>query len=349
MRALALAAALFVACQSTPPTSGAQPVPSATLASATAAASASGSATSGWRRIADIPTGRSEVAAVESRGKIFVVGGFGGPSRVERYDPEADRWERAPDLPISVDHPMAAAVEGLQSADPQGAFVFGGYAGGSATARSFRFDWDASRWEEIAPMPGPRAAGAAVAIDSSIFIVGGADGGRLIAPTYEYNVRTRQWRTVAVIPTPRDHLAAVALERKVCAVGGRRLSMSLNLAAFECYDPTTDTWQRMPDAPTARGGVAAAVSDSRVYFVGGEQPSGTFREVEIFDLRTNAWTRGPDLPTARHGLGAVVVQGTKFLDASRNVVFTPRRLLVLTGGPTPGGSQTAVCEALDLP
>jgi non-specific serine/threonine protein kinase len=242
---------------------------------------------------------------------------------------------------------MAAVVEGLQSSAPQGVFVFGGYAG-SATARSFRFDGVAARWEEIAPMPSPRAAAAAVAMAGSIFIVGGADGSRLVAPTYEYNVVTRQWRSVAAIPTPRDHLAAVAVDGKICAVGGRRLSMSLNLAAFECYDPRADTWERMPDAPTARGGLGAGEYDRRVYVAGGEQPTGTYRDVDIFDARTNAWTRGPDLPTPRHGLGVVVIQPTKALDAAQHLVTAPARLLVLTGGPTPGGSQTTICEAIDL-
>lgn len=342
--ALVLAAQLAVACRS------ASSVPSATPASPSVVARASAApATAAWRRIADIPTARSEVAAVVSQQHaVYVVGGLGGPQRVERYDATVDRWERAPDLPIGVDHPMAAASEGLQSAAPQGVFVFGGYLGsGSPTARSFRFDTAGGRWEEIAPMPGPRAAGAAVATGSSIFIVGGADGSRLIAPTYEYNVITRQWRSVAAIPTPRDHLAAVALEGKVCAVGGRRLSLSLNLATFECYDPRADAWARMPDAPTARGGLGAAVYGFQVYVIGGEQPTGTYREVEIFDAPTNAWRRGPDLPTARHGLGVVVVQGTKEIVAG-SAVFTPARLLVIAGGPTPGGSQTGVCEAMDL-
>lgn len=281
--------------------------------------------------------------------RVFVIGGSGGPQRVELYDAAVDRWERAPDLPIGVDHAMAAASEGLESAAPQGVFVFGGYlATGGATARSFRFDAGVGRWEEIAPMPGPRAAGAAVEVAGRIFIVGGADGSRLIAPTYEYNVVTGQWRTAAAIPTPRDHLAAVALDARVCAVGGRRLSLSLNLAALECYDPRADRWQSMPDAPTARGGIGAASYDRRVYVAGGEQPTGTYREVDIFDARTNAWTRGPDLPTPRHGIGVVVVQPTKGLDAAGNLVTTSARLLVISGGPTPGASQTAVCEAIDL-
>ena len=344
-----LVALVLASCDTPALVPSSSPTIAPSLAVASAPPSASAPAT--WRRIADMPTPRSELAAAVSQqvGRVFTIGGAGGPQVVERYDPAADRWDRAPDLPIAVDHAMAAAVEGLQSAAPQGVFVFGGYlAGGTATSRAFRFDTTASRWEEIAPMPSPRAAGAAVALGSSIYIVGGADGSRLIAPTYRYDVVARQWQTVAAILTPRDHLAAVAAEGMVCAVGGRQLSLSLNLASFECYDPRADAWVRLPDAPTPRGGIGAAEYDRRVYVTGGEQPSGTFREVEVFDFRTRSWSRGPDLPTARHGLGVVVVQPTKALDSTGNLVFTPARLLVLAGGPTPGGSQTAICESLDL-
>ncbi len=349
---IAAAVVVLVACQ---PPAVQGPTPTAATASAVTTASASAVASAGataaaWKRIADIPTGRSEVAVAASpqQSKVFVIGGSGGPERVELYDLASGRWERGPDLPIGVDHAMAAASEGLQSSAPQGVFVFGGYlANGSATARSFRFDGASGRWEEIASMPAPRAAGAAVALGSSIFIVGGAAGGNLMAPTYEYNVIARQWRTVAALPTPRDHLAAASLGGRVCAVGGRRLSLSLNLGAFECYDARADTWARMPDMPTPRGGLGAASYGNSLYVVGGEQPSGTFREVEVFDLRTNAWTRGPDLPTARHGLGVVVVPGAKEA-VSGSPVFTSARLLVISGGPTPAGSQTTICDALDV-
>lgn len=159
--AFALAAALVVACQpSSSAPSATSSAPRATSASPSAVPNASAAPTAAaWRRIADIPTARSEVAAVVSSqlGKVFVIGGQGSPQRVETDDAAADRWERAPDLPLGVDHAMAAVSEGLQSAAPQGVFVFGGHLGnGTPTARSFRFDPTGARWEEIAPMPGPR-------------------------------------------------------------------------------------------------------------------------------------------------------------------------------------------------
>ena len=141
-RAPFLLAIAIVSCAAPAP-AVTSPTPFSTRAPAPPSAPATGSAPVAWRRIADIPTPRSELAVAVSAqlGRVFAIGGAGGPDRVERYDPATDRWDRAPDLPIAVDHAMAAAVEGLQSAAPQGVFVFGGYlAGGSATARAFRFD-----------------------------------------------------------------------------------------------------------------------------------------------------------------------------------------------------------------
>ena len=163
---LQVAGAALAACTAQPEPASTSSATSTVAPAVVASGTGGAGPAAGWRRVADIPTPRSEIAtaASQQQGRIFVIGGAGGPDRVERYDPATDRWDRGADLPIGVDHAMAAAVEGLQSSAPQGVFVFGGYlAGGNATPRSFRFDPAAARWEEIAPMPGPRAAGAAVA------------------------------------------------------------------------------------------------------------------------------------------------------------------------------------------
>jgi N-acetylneuraminic acid mutarotase len=292
----------------------------------------SGSFALAWRRIPDIPTGRSEVAATVFRNEVYVIGGFGGARVVEIFD--GQRWRRGPDLPLGVDHPMAAAVEQSGGAGAgAGVYVLGGNAGGP-TARGFRLTPGATAWSEIAAMPGPRSQGAAVAQGRFIYVVGGYDGQRLAAPTFAYEANIDRWRQVAAIPTPRDHLAAALVAGRVCAVGGRRLSLTSNLATFECYDPGADRWEAMPDAPTARGGVGADAVGNRLVFVGGEQPSGTYREVEMFDSATRTWSRLPDLPNPRHGIGVVAVG---------------RTIYVMTGGPTPGGSQTPISEAIDLP
>jgi N-acetylneuraminic acid mutarotase len=283
-----------------------------------------------WQRLADIPTPRSEVGAAAIDNTVVVIGGFGGSSVVERYDPSARSWRREPDLPVAVDHPMAAAI----AAGPRaGVYVTGGYSNGPPIARTFYLARNATAWREVAPMPEPRGAAAIVAIGERLYVVGGANALGLAVTTLEYDAAADRWSSKAVIPTRRDHLAAAVLDGRACAVGGRELSAARNLPAFECYDPQRDAWERMPAAPTARGGVGAAVVGTRLLFIGGERPEGTFKEVEIFDSATRAWTKGPDLPTPRHGIGVVAVGDTVY---------------VMSGGPTPGGSQTPVCEALTV-
>jgi len=328
---LVLIALLLGACMA--PGEGAPQSTTQTLATRGPAVSSVASASPAamaWRRIADIPTARSEVAAAVFRNEVYVIGGFGGGRVVEIFD--GQRWRRGPDLPLEVDHAMAASVPDTADAGA-GVYVFGGNAG-APTARSFRLAPDATAWREVAAMPGPRSQAAAVARGTSIYIVGGYDGQRLVSPTYSYDASVDRWRQVAPIPTPRDHLAAALIADRICAIGGRRLSLSTNLATLECYDAAADRWEALPDAPTARGGVGAAAVGDRLVFVGGERPDGTYKEVELYDPATRAWSRLPDLPTPRHGIGVVAVGRTVY---------------VMSGGPTPGGSQTPVSEALDLP
>ncbi|HET7090058.1 MAG TPA: hypothetical protein VFL17_15585, partial [Anaerolineae bacterium] len=66
-----------------------------------------------------IPPYRSEMPAVVLDGMIYVPGGFGGESRLERYDPIADEWEALADMPDGRHHLMAAAHDGYL-------YVFGG-------------------------------------------------------------------------------------------------------------------------------------------------------------------------------------------------------------------------------
>ena len=116
------------------------------------------SAAIAWRRIPDIPTARSEVAATAFRGEVYVIGGFGGGRVVEIFD--GQRWRRGPDLPLEVDHAMAASVSDTADAGA-GVYVFGGNAP-APIARGFRLAPDATAWREIAAMPGPRSQAAAV-------------------------------------------------------------------------------------------------------------------------------------------------------------------------------------------
>jgi hypothetical protein len=66
-----------------------------------------------WKRGAPMPLPRSEVAAATVGDELVVAGGFladGRSSRrVDAYSPARNRWRRLPDLPVAVNHAMAAS------------------------------------------------------------------------------------------------------------------------------------------------------------------------------------------------------------------------------------------------
>lgn len=280
-----------------------------------------------WRALAEAPSPRTEVFAAAVGPRIFVGAGFvpggGSTSVVEVYDTETDTWARGPRLPVAVNHPMSAAADGILH-------VSGGFFEGATSDRAFALR--DGRWEELRPMPEPRAAAGAAAVDGKIYVVGGIGPDGHAETTLVFDPASGQWSAAPGIPTPRDHLGVASDGKRIFAVGGRFGDLASNQSIVEAFDPATGEWEELPDLPTARGGLGAAfTANGYLVAAGGEENRGTFQEVEVFDGTT--WLALPGLPTPRHGLGVVAV-GT--------VVY------VIAGGPEPGLAFSGANEAVDL-
>ena len=106
-----------------------------------------------WQIRAPLPSSRSEVAAAELAGKIYVIGGYGkNGNLVEAYDPEKDRWHRGASLPKLLHHTGAAAVNGKL-------YIIGGYISGVGPVDTvYEYDPAADRWTAKKPMPTARGA-----------------------------------------------------------------------------------------------------------------------------------------------------------------------------------------------
>jgi N-acetylneuraminic acid mutarotase len=313
--------------------------PSATGRAATRSpggTSATGSPESGWRTLAPMPTPRSEVAAAELNGEIYVVGGFegdGSPSAtVEAYNPAKDTWREVTPLPAPRHHAAAFVFGSL--------FVMGGFETGFGDPKTSVFQYNASAdsWSEPTNLPSPRGAHAAAVLQcgqdvlgACIFAIGGTDAGQRNIAEVAVNDPSGLWLQAAGLPTPRDHLAAGAVDGRIYAVGGRQaIDFGRNVDANEEFDPTANAWTKRAALPTARSGIAAAVVDRRIFVFGGEGSDGTFDENEAYDPATDSWETMAPMPTARHGLGAAVVGDT---------------IYVIGGGESPGLSVSGTNEA----
>lgn len=282
-----------------------------------------------WQSAAPLPLPRGEVAATVVAGEIAVVGGFvatgGNSARVDAFAPRRNRWRRLPDLPVSVDHAMAAAYRGKL-------YVLGGYGVTRARLRS-AFVLERSRWRRLPPMPEGRAAGGAAVVGSKLYVVGGVGPTGLAQRAFAYDLRRGRWATIPG-PTPREHLAVTAFGGRIYALAGRRAGIDTNVTTLESYTPGGRSWRNLPPIPDSRGGTAAAAVNGQIVSVGGEEPQGTIAEIYAFDIRTNRWRRLPDLPTPRHGLGVVAALG---------------RVYAVAGGREPGLAVSGVNEFLSIP
>jgi N-acetylneuraminic acid mutarotase len=275
-----------------------------------------------------MPVPRGEVAATVVAGEIVVVGGFVADGRnsprVDAYSPARDRWRRLPDLPVSVDHAMAAAYRGRL-------YVLGGYGVARDRLRS-AFVLVRGRWRRLPLMPEGRAAAGAAVVGSRLFVVGGVAPSGLARRAFAYDLRRGRWSTIPG-PTPREHLAVTAFGGRVYALAGRRAGIDTNVTALESFVPGARSWQRLPSIPDARGGTAAAALAGQIVSVGGEEPQGTIAEVYAYTIATRRWRRLPDLPTPRHGLGVVATMG---------------RVYAVAGGREPGLAVSGVNEFLGV-
>ena len=103
-----------------------------------------------WRRLAPLPSERSEVVAVALDGKVYVIGGLtpggGTTDRVEAYDPGTDSWDEKAPLPKALHHSGATALGGK-------IYVAGGFVktGFAPVADVFVYDPSADSWSAGPP------------------------------------------------------------------------------------------------------------------------------------------------------------------------------------------------------
>lgn len=254
-----------------------------------------------------------------------MIGGYladgSSSSRVDLFSPARNGWRRLPDLPVRVNHAMAAAYHGRL-------YVVGGY-GEAGPLRSV-FSYSDGRWHALAPLPAARAAAGAGVVGARLIVAGGVGPNGLARRAFALDLRRGRWSVVPG-PTPREHLGVTALHGRVYAVGGRRAGFDTNVALVESWAPAARRWRSQPSLPRARGGTAVAAVSGSIVSAGGEEPGGTMAEVYVYRPGGSSWARLADLPTPRHGLALGGLAG---------------RVYAAAGGPMPGLHVSSTNEFL---
>ncbi|MFQ5779448.1 MAG: Kelch repeat-containing protein [Nitrospiria bacterium] len=236
-----------------------------------------------WSPLRPMPTTRSGALAVAVGDAVYVMGGgFKKPDgkftflkTVEVYLPKEDRWAPGPDLLQPHDYPAGALVEGE-------VYIIGGHhpdatAGGPQTDPAFsfseRWDFKSDRWEEISPMPTPRFAASAVAINNRLWVLGGVAA--VSEGFHEYDVieifapQEGKWHPASMtLPWPSAGQGACLLDNRLYILGGFREGEGIG-AHGAVNDLAQKPWSALPPMPEARAAMGVAVIDQDIYLIGG--------------------------------------------------------------------------------
>lgn len=288
-----------------------------------------------WVSLRPAPLARTEVAAAQVAGSIYVAGGFVPSGNVatavvERYDVAANHWTRVRSMPLTLNHAAATAYRGAL-------YVLGGYTGSTGlsgeTNALLRYDPARNSWTRLPPAPTPRAALAVGVLGGRLYAAGGARRGVPLRTLEVFDFATRRWSTGPPMRVAREHVGGVATAGGLYVAGGRREGLN-NLSVVERYVPSLHRWQRLASLRTPRSGIAAVAVGQGVAVFGGERRGATIAAVELYDPHLGRWLARPALRTPRHGLGGASLG---------------RRIFAAEGGVEPGFSFSRVLEALDVP
>jgi len=151
---------------------------------------------------APMPTARYELAVAAVNGKIYGIGGHGGPNQelntVEAYDPATNTW--------STD---------VEVVSPKGVVLH----------------------IPLAPMPTARSDLAAAAVNGKIYAIGGFGG--LLNTVEVYDPATNRWTAAANLPTARYSLAAADANGLIYAVGGTSATATPSNTTEQYSPPVT--------------------------------------------------------------------------------------------------------------
>jgi len=194
-----------------------------------------------WRALAPMPLRRMAAAAVESGGKIFVIGGAGP-------------WPGLENEPLGGEAP-ARIVDANHMYDPA-----------------------ANTWTPRQTLPTPRTHMFVGAVNGRIYVIGGRVGtmqvvtGSTTDLVEEYDIAADRWGAVKLrMPTPRDGGTVGVYQGRIYVAGGQSITAISNSVsrALEAYDPATNTWSILPTVPLARHGQGGGVIGNRFHVVGG--------------------------------------------------------------------------------
>jgi len=242
-----------------------------------------------WKRLADMPTLRSELAVAVYENSIYAIGGEtlqGVTGVVESYNPETNSWQKKSPMPLAVADVSAAVIGGR-------IYVPGGrLASGKVTNILEIFDPRQDQWVQGAILPIAISAYAMVAFEGKLYLFGGWDGNQYRDTVFVYDPSRDVWSTRTHMPTMRGFAGAAVMDEKIFVTGGYNGTTAL--AVCEVYYPDRDQstdipWGKVENLPEGRYAMGSSSLTDVMYLVGGKGDTKATLSPLLYNPQVNSW------------------------------------------------------------
>jgi surface antigen len=283
-----------------------------------------------FRSLPPMPNNRIFAAAVESGGKIYIIGGDPTSSNeIVEFDPQSQSFNVAGRLADGRRNAASVTIDGK-------IYTIAG-------------DWVNYKLNSIeAWSPGNgRAQVIGVTLDTSrtmlcaashnglIYVFGG-DGFHFSTRLVEViDPRSGRWRKASDMPTGRRWARAVLLGDKIYVIGGEDHWSGVT-AAVEEFDPNTWQWRSVSPLPSPRHLHSAVALNGKIYVFGGIGGDRSTSSPDVFEYNpgTNTWKKIAEMPEPRSMHISCAVNGKIYIVGGRNqeggapptLEFTPRAI-----------------------
>lgn len=278
---------------------------------------------SGWKRVADMPEGHSNGAAVLLQsGEVLVIGGYADTvdtttASTAIFDPKTSTWRNAAPMKQA-----RAEMTATPLADGR-VLVAGGIVHetlstspipqpGSApivtlTTTAELFDPAAGTWAPAAALPAPRADQVSSLLpDGRVLLVGGTDGTNQVSTVIEYDPVRNAWIKLPPLSKAIGRAAVVNLaDGRPLVVGdyghlptlsevGSQVEMGV---IAEILDDSSGAWRPAQSPPTQAisSSTAFLLPTGEAFFFGFDQSQSRGL---IYDFTSDRWTVTPAFPVS---------------------------------------------------
>ncbi|MFW6678782.1 kelch repeat-containing protein [Lacrimispora sp. AGF001] len=253
----------------------------------------------GWTTLAPMSKSRDCFQTEVIDGKLYAIGGGGGASTAEVYDPTTNSWTTLAPMSDTRYRFQTEVIDGK-------IYAIGGNNGKGNLSSAEVYNPATNSWTTLANMSEARIDFQTKVIDGKIYAIGGYNDIRALSTAEVYDPTTNKWTTLAPMSEARKVFQTEVIDGKIYAMGGGNGNGSISA---EVYDPTTNKWTRLANMSEYRAYFQTEVINGKIYAIGGNKINYCISSAEVYDPTTNSWTTLAPMSAGRGYLQSEVIDG----------------------------------------